>query len=197
MALNPFLNPQAEDFVTIAGVSSPGVIPPGGISGAKRTYKYDVKTGKGTAGSTTTFVGKPPSPFTIKFVFWEEAQFDAWIAFLPLLKYDPTKKGKAAQAYDVFHPVLAELDIKSVVTTDIAGREHDGAGLYTVAVEFLEYAQASKASVVSTPKGSKSAPAERTGTTVAGEPPGEKPDDELKKLQKEADALAKQGQEAA
>jgi hypothetical protein len=189
--LNPIDFAEAWDIATCAGVDSPGVIPPGGISGAKRTYKYDVKTGKGTAGSTTTFVGKPPSPFTIKFEAWTPAHFSAWGSFLPLFKYNTVSK--VGQAFDIFHPSLADLDIKSVVVTDIGQWVSEGGGLWSRTIEFLEYFPASKKSIVSTPTGSKST----APTYVGGAPPGNTQDSQIAALQNQAASLTKQAQGAA
>lgn len=197
--LNPIVWGFAWAFVTIAGVDSPGVIPKGGISGADREYKYDTKAGKGTKGATSTFVAIEPAKFSIKFLLWDDGtlgtgrnHFEEWDAFVPLLKYDPTKK--AAQAFTIFHPGLASIDINSVVTTKLGMPVDEGEGLWSVTVEFLEYFPASKTSVVSTPKGAK-----WVDTTPGGKgtPPGTTPDPAIEAAQKQIDELSKQAQAAA
>jgi hypothetical protein len=187
-AVNPIDNPQAWDFVTIASIDSPGVCE---VGECKRKHDYDVKKGKGTSGATTTFTGKPPATFSIKFKLWTPAHFTAWDAFRPLLKYDPTKK--AAQAFDIYHPALADVDVKSVITESIGSIVHEGGQLYSLTVEFMEYFPASKTSAVSTPSGSQS----NGPTYVGGAPPGNNPDNQIANLQNQAGALAKQAQQAA
>lgn len=148
-AVNPLDNPEAWDSVQISGQPSPGLCK---LSGFRRNFEWDVKKGKGTIGGTVTFVGRPPAKGSITFKLWTPAHFAQWDLFRPLLKYDPTKK--AVQAVDLYHPSLADVDMNSFVTENVGAIEHDGNGLYTIAVDFLEYFPPPKASAVSTPSGS-------------------------------------------
>jgi hypothetical protein len=188
--LDPISNPSFWDVVTIAGVDSPGLCV---VSKAPRAHKYDVKTGKGTKGSTTTFVGLPPADFSIKFMLWLVEHFQAWGDFRPLLRYDPTKK-KGQQAVDIFYPSLADLSIFSVVTTEIGSIVHEGKQLYSIEVSFLEYLPASKTSAVSTPAGSQW----YAGPGADGKPkPGAQPDPAIAEAQKQVNDLANQAQGAS
>lgn len=150
-SLNPIENPEAWDVITIGGTESPGICT---LSGFKRGSEFDVKKGKGSLGATVTFVQRPPIEGSIKFSLWEPAHFDAWTSFRALLKYDPTKK--KISALDIFHPALAEIELKSVVCTSIGATEHEGKQLYSITCEFLEYSPPPKKSAVGTPAGSKS-----------------------------------------
>ena len=190
-ALNRIEHHQAWNVVTIAGVDSPGwaLVPK-----APRKYKYDVKEGKGTKGASVTFTNQPPAEFSITFYLWLPTHWVQWDLFRPLLKYDPTKKNM--QAYDIYYPSLADVDITSVVTTDIGSVTPVGDpkdGYDSIEVSYLEYLPASKTSAVSSPSGSKAAP---PGWTEAGKTPGNQPDPAIEAAQKEAAALAKQAQEA-
>lgn len=162
-AIDPFSNPQAWDSVRVGQTSSPGIALVGEV---KRKHEWDVKKGKGTFGSTTTFVGRPPANASVEFLLWLPSHFTAWDTFRALLKYDPTKK--AVQAVDVYHPAWADVDFKSVVTESIGSIVHKGKGLYSITVDFLEYYPAPKRSAVSTPTTSQS--------TQAGTTPGKTPD---------------------
>lgn len=152
-SLDPINNPQSYDVVFIGGVASPGVIPPGGLSGFKRAHEWDVKKGKGAHGATITYVQRPPAKGSIKFLLWSPEQFVQWGTFRPQFKYDPTKKNP--QAVDIFHPALADIDIKSVVCEGIGALENDGTGLWSITVELLEYFPPPKKSGVGTPSQSK------------------------------------------
>ena len=147
--LSPLSNPQSWDVIQVGQQTSPGLCT---LSGFKRANEWDVKKGKGTIGGTVTYVARPPAKGTITFQLWTEQHFTQWLAFLPLLKYDPTKK--AVQAIDLYHPTLTMIDMTSFVTENVGAIEHAGNGLYTVVVDFLEYAPPPKASAVSTPSGS-------------------------------------------
>lgn len=168
--IDPLANPRAWDVVRIGQVASPGVCEVGEF---KRAHEWDVKKGKGTFGSTTTFVGRPPAKGPVKFYLWDNGtlgtghnHFREWDAFRQLLKYDPTKK--SVQAVDIYHPSLADIDIRSVVTESVGNIIHEGKGLYSITVELLEYFPAPKRSAVSTPTQSQSTQA---GTTPGTPPP--------------------------
>jgi hypothetical protein len=163
-ALNPIQNPQSWDNFLIGQTLSPGIIPIGGIT-FKRKHEWDIKKGKGTTGGTVTFVGRPPAEGTIRIQLWSPQTFADWANFLPLLKYDPSKK--APQAVDIYHPALADVDINSVVIEEIGIVEHVGNQLYEVELSFIEYFPPPKASAVGTPTGSVTPP----GTTPGTPPP--------------------------
>jgi len=171
-AINPIDNPGAWDVVVIAGQQSPGICELGDV---KRAHEWDVKKGKGSLAATTTFVGRPPAKFTITFRLWQSDHFAAWDDFVLLLQYNPTKK--AVAAVDIYHPALAFAGIHSVVTESIGAPHHEGDGMYTIAIEFLEYFPAPKVSAVSTPT---------TSTTNSGDSggvPGTPPDPAVQKAQ--------------
>ncbi len=148
--LDPITNPQAWDVIIIAGQTSPGFCEVGEF---KRAHEWDVKKGKGVFGATTTFVGRPPAKGTIKFYLWRPSDFVAWDTFRKLLKYDPTKT--TVSAVDIFHPSLADIDVKSVVTESIGNIVHEGQQMYSISVELLEYFPPPKISAVATPSTSK------------------------------------------
>lgn len=143
-------NAQDLDVIAVSGVNSPGLVT---LSGFKRENKFDVKEGKGAFGSTTTYVGRPPAKGTLTFRAWTNDQFDAWNDFLPLFQYNPTKK--SVTAVEVYHPLLADLEIHSVVATSVSAWENDGTLLWTRTIELLEYFPAPKVNATSTPSGSQ------------------------------------------
>ena len=180
-ALNPIANPEAWDKVEIGLTESPGVCV---ISGAERKYGWDIKRGKGTLGGTLTFNEAPPVEFSIKFLLWEEEHFEDWATFRTLFKYDPTKK--ETTAVDIYHPSLADIDVKSVVCKKIGGIEHEGKQLYSITVDLIEYHPPPKKSAVSTPDTSKPN-ANQSGTNgTQPDPIADAQQAEIKKLLAEA-----------
>lgn len=149
-ALNPLENATDWDTVQIGLKTSPGICT---ISGAERKFGWDIKKGKGTLGGTLTFNESPPVEFSIEFELWEPSHFVEWDTFRTLFKYDPTKK--STTAIDIYHPSLADLDIKSVVCKSLGAIEHKGKQLYSVKVDLIEYHPPPKKSAVSTPDTSK------------------------------------------
>ena len=150
-AVNPIDNPQAWDSCVLAGNTTPGRCD---VKGFKRTNEYDVKAGKGTKGATETLKQQPPAKGTITFYAWRADQFAAWDLILPLIKYDPLKD-KSKQAFDIYHPALADIEMTSALPPENLGIwEHDGGQMYHRDIEFLEYTEAPNANISSTANGS-------------------------------------------
>ena len=181
---NPIDDPQSYDVVRIDGVENPGIIAPGGISGFKRPTEWDIKKGKGTKGGTATLSQLPPAKGSIKFLLWSAFHFEAWDQiYRKRFKYDSTKK--SVSAVDIYHPALATVDIHSVVTESISPPEHEGKGLWSITVEFIEYLPPPKKTATSTPTGS-------TSNTTGGNKSGKSDDPIADAQQAEIAALMKQ-----
>lgn len=179
--VTPLQFPQYWDKVIIAGVTSPGLAR---LKEWKRAHDWDVKKGKGTLGATLTFTQKPPAEGQIEFLLWDDGSmnygpyggdhFTAWDNFVPLLKYDPTKK--TADAVFIYHPSLDFLDIGSVVTTKIGNPVlvAEGEAYYSITVDFIE-------DYPTPAKNATSNPISPTGTVgpptnPGGNPPPDAPD---------------------
>jgi hypothetical protein len=172
-AVDPIANPEWWDVITIGDTVSPGLCEVGEFT---RRHEWDTKKGKGTFGSTITFTGRPPAKGSIKFFLWDNGtlgsgrnHFEEWDAFLPLLKYDPTKQ--SVQAVQIFHPSLDAIDVHQAVTESIGNVVNEGglgSGLYSITVEFLEFFPPPPVSAVSTPT--------RADTSTNPDTPGDPPD---------------------
>lgn len=115
-----------------------------------RPYKFDVKDSPGTQGAVITYRGSRPSKGKFKFSFWTAKQitdFDTNI--LPLFQIDGTKK--APKPIDVLQVLLASIDVFSVTTETLHGYEHEGQGLWSFSIDWLEYAPPKKKNVTTTP----------------------------------------------
>lgn len=161
-----YATPNAWDVVRVAGVICPGYCQ---IRGFERKWCWDKKTGKGAQGTTTTYTGKPAVTGEISFFLWTGLHFQQWESFRPLFKYDPTRKN--IQAVDVFHPSLADLEIKSLVCEEIAPIRHVGENLFVQLVKLCEYVPPPKAAAVSTPSGSNSGSGTGAGPGTGGAAP--------------------------
>jgi hypothetical protein len=131
---NPIDNEDLYNVVVLAGKPSPGVVK---LSGHDRELDWDVKTGPGTKGGTTTLKGEKPIEFTASFYLADRDDFDAWPDFQALV--ESTVSGAKPKGLDIYHPDLARNDIRSVVKRKIGGVAHDGKGGQTIVVTFLEY----------------------------------------------------------
>ena len=183
--MNPFFNEELFDKIVLAGVKSPGKCD---ISGAKRSEKWDVKEGDGQDGASTTRKGKEPSKFSVSFELYYDPfqgvdEYAEWTEFLKVLRRPVA--GKDAVALEIYHPDLAELDIKSVVVTSIGGKKHSGKGSATVTVEFLEYSPP-KPKPAKGAKGGKSSKGGKTSGDAAKSDPNAAAKEQLANLLAEA-----------
>lgn len=149
--LNPIAFASDWMFVVIAGTVSPGVIAPDGIHGFERETGWDKKKGKGTQGATLTLTTYPPAEGSIDFQLWLPEHFTQWKAFRSLLKYTTAKATPtAADALNIYHPSLADINLSQVVTAKVSPAMHKGRGLYIISVDFIEWLPPPAISVVST-----------------------------------------------
>lgn len=177
-------NPEAWTVLKAQGTTSPGRILAGGVSGFEREEKWDVKSGKGTTGATTTHVALEPSKGSITFSLPDVASIAAWAGYLALFRFD-TSKGKGT-AVRVYHPALASVQppITDVVMTKHTPVLYDDKGCGKVTIELLEYF-AAKSTGATTAAGSK-------GYTTGNKSTGTQEDPAIAKLRAQAAALQKQ-----
>lgn len=145
---NPIDDPELYDHIELGDVESPGIVT---LSGHDRKTGWDIKKGSKQKGATTTQTCDEPCEFTASFKLTDEDDFNDWPAFLAVVL--ATVSGPTSKAVDIYHPDLAENDIKSVVKATVMGVVHDGMGGQTRAIKFLEYKPPRKAG--GTPNGSK------------------------------------------
>jgi hypothetical protein len=149
-------NPELYTSVVLAGVRSPGVVT---LSGHDRKIGWDIKKAAGQSGASTERTSEDPIEFTASFYLVQDHaigvdDFAAWPEFRKLIR--STIAGATPKALDIYHPDLAENDIKSVVLANFLGVVRDGKGGETRGVKFLEYRPAKPKK--GSPSGSKSKP---------------------------------------
>lgn len=149
-SIDPISNPTAYDTVVIGGLVTPGIAVVGAPSSS---YKWDVKSGPGTSGGTTTYQGNPPRSFTIEITIWEQGHFRVLDELRAMIA--PMEKGIEPPAFDIAHPSLAKVGISSIVCEDFPPESKSGKGLWKTTIKLIEYRPAKKRNVVSTPKSSK------------------------------------------
>lgn len=132
-------NEELYGVISLGGKTSPGKVT---LSGHDRKINWDVKAGRSLDGARMTLKDIPPVEFSASFYLMkDDAQgiddYADWDAFVPVIK--STIKGTTPKAIDIYHPDLAENDIKSVCEALIGGRTYDGKGGCTIVVKFQEY----------------------------------------------------------
>lgn len=133
-------NEDLYNVITLNGVSSPGVVT---LSGHDRKVVWDVQQGPFLNGAITRFKAVPPIEFSATFYLVKDIaqgldDFAAWPAFQKLI--DSTiANPRSPRALPIYHPDLAQNDIKSVVKAEVGGFVYDGKGGAHVTVKFQEY----------------------------------------------------------
>ncbi|AKT38251.1 hypothetical protein [Chondromyces crocatus] len=151
--LNPLRNPEAFDVWFLAGQVSPGLSE---VAGASSPRKWDERQGYGLSGATIVYTGDGLAQFAIKVFLWEDEHFEQWAAFKVLLKKAPS--GTRPKALDIYHPILEDLEISSVVVedrsqlTEVQGEP----GMFFVEVKFKQHRAPTPA--IGKPTGSQSKP---------------------------------------
>ncbi|MCC6557194.1 MAG: hypothetical protein IT372_29940 [Polyangiaceae bacterium] len=155
--LNPLRHPEAFDVFLLAGRKSPGL---SDIAGASNPRDWDVRKGYGLSGATVVYTGDGLAKFSIKIFLWEDEHFEEWAEFKVLVRKAP--RGTRPKALDIYHPILEDLEISSVVVEDrsqltpVQGED----GMFFVEVKFIQYRAPQPA--VGKPDGSQSKPTEPT-----------------------------------
>lgn len=134
-----------ESYIVLGGVRSPGVIPPGGITGHDREKNWQVQNAKGQHGASMTLDGDNPGQFQITFYLTDEepesgdpSDLALWDDFQKLIE-STTPKGGKPSALPIEHPDLARNHFTSVVEGMVGGCIHDGKGGRTYQVKFREF----------------------------------------------------------
>lgn len=148
--MNPLDNPKAYDSFLLAGTRSPGILRYGN---PKREEGWEIVTAKGAAGGETVNNGTKLAKFQFELFLWRAFHYREWEQFKLLFK-SSSKEGAQQQALDIYHPILAEIGVTSVVVAAWTPAVPQRGGGSIVQIEFLEYAP-SKAKDVGRPKGSK------------------------------------------
>jgi hypothetical protein len=151
------------DVATLGGRKLPGLVK---VDGAEVGRKWDVKTGPGIDGATTTDQGYEVAKPTLTLLLWTPEQWEAWQDIVPLLVPKPGKATKKPPtAVPVTHPALNGLGINNLLILSLsAPKPASPKGAFEVTIKTVQWLPSKKAPV-QTP-GSFNIP-----TTAAVEPP--------------------------
>jgi hypothetical protein len=155
--LDPVSNPQAFDFVTVAGQQSPGLLK--SIEGFSRDAEWQSKKGKGSEGAASTLIQLPPSKGSLIFELWTSQHFLQWATFSKLFILTVRPGASAdSQALAINHPFLVDVGVTAVLPVKLHLKRHLGKGRYVVRVDLLEWVPTPKESVVFTATFSNQSP---------------------------------------
>lgn len=148
--MNPYDNEDLYRSIVVGDQVSPGVVT---LSNHDRGHNWDIKTVKGTDGSSSSYVGSPVGQFKASFVLvidyqTGEDQFAQWDEFQAYLETLLT--GDKPAAVPIYHPDLARQHYTEVTLAGISGVTYDQNGVGHVSVDFIEYKPPKKKPVKST-----------------------------------------------
>lgn len=149
MSFQPLTQPV--DHITLAGQRSPGVAD---LTDTLSDSDIQERKGYGLGGAYAVYKGlKIAYPkVTIKLV--TSQHWDDWHAWRPLIARPPT--GRRPRALDIWHPILEDLGITSVLVKSYTQPTQTGDGEWSVVITFVEYRRPTRALV--TPDGSDTEP---------------------------------------
>lgn len=158
---SPWANPMLWDTLSLAGQDWVGRFE---ISGAERSYNWQIADGAGLQGAVETYRGRTPPAFSIKFWLYEvpfigpSDLYAPFLGFIAPLFYHPSTIAVAGQlqanavtqvqvrpndpnfALTIYHPSLLNLGITQVIVKSIGGigKESDD-GLYSCTIQLQEF----------------------------------------------------------
>lgn len=146
MSFNPLTQPI--DHFELAGQRSPGIAE---IADADGSAELQERRGYGLGGAYVVYKGQKLVHFKATIKLTTQDDWDAWHEFRALLQRPPV--GRRARALDIWHPILEDAGITSVLVEKLGQPVRDGDdGAWTVTVAFCEYRRPTRA--LSTPDGS-------------------------------------------
>lgn len=121
------------DYIILADQRSPGLAE---VVGAGSPRQWDERQGYGTTGARSIFKYKKLVRFSVKIKLYTAGDFALWDEWKESVLKIP-KRGKGQ--LDIWHPLLEELDIKSVGVEDVSQAEQTDDGEWTYTIKFLEH----------------------------------------------------------
>lgn len=136
MAFDPFLTPV--DYFKLGGLKSPGHAR---IVGAAARRKFDIRSAYGSSSSVAGWLDL--AEFKAEIDLYTDVDWYDWDIWkkAALREIKANRRNKASDfATDIWHPWLADLDIKAVIVKSVSQPEEvNETGVYRVTIEFIEY----------------------------------------------------------
>lgn len=137
MGWDPITDPC--DYILLAGKRSPGLAE---VRGASSPRAWDEREGFGLSGSFSVFKGRRLAHFSVILTLTTPDDWEAWREWKPIVDKLPTRRGGAGKdtgTLDIWHPLLADLDIKAVAVAEVMQAEQVDDGVWSIEIKFLEF----------------------------------------------------------
>jgi len=132
VTFNPINEPV--DYVLLANRRSPGIAEIGNVASPRM---WDERRGYALSGARVVYrgIGLARPLLTLRLFTTED--FDAWHEWRELVQRAPV--GTRARAQDIWHPILEDLGIVSVVVEDVLQPKQVADGEWNIDIKFIEY----------------------------------------------------------
>lgn len=121
------------DFIVLAGQRSPGIAT---IENAEALRRLHERRAFGVAGATVIDQGGQLAHPVVRLEFTTPEQLDEWDTWKALLVRPASR---STQGMDIEHPILADLEIRSVLLEGRSQLTPDETGGISVVIKFCEY----------------------------------------------------------
>lgn len=132
MAWEPITQPC--DYIKLAGQNSPGYAD---VFGAYDERDFAVRQPPFSTGAVILFKRRKLAEFSVRIRLYTLEEHAAFTAWRPIIDTKPDNRTKA-KALDIWHPLLAQLDIKSVVVKSVSQLDQTADGEWSISIAFLE-----------------------------------------------------------
>jgi hypothetical protein len=132
VSFNPISSPV--DYILLANRRSPGIAT---LSNVNSPRMWDERRGFALSGARVVFrgIGLARPICTLRLV--NDADFDAWHEWRELVQRPPI--GERGRAQDIWHPILEDLGIVSVVVEDVTQPRQVEDGVWDIDIKFIEF----------------------------------------------------------
>ncbi len=132
MSFDPLAAPI--DYALVAGKRTPGIAE---IHGASSPRKWDERKGYGLSGATVVFRGVGLAKPTMVLRLYTAEDWAAWHEFAPIVARPPS--GQRPRSLEIWHPILEDLGVRSVVVQDVSQPEQTTDGEWTITIKLIEF----------------------------------------------------------
>ncbi len=132
MTFNPLDEPI--DHIVLAGRSSPGIAV---ITNADSLRRWDERRGYALSGARVVFRGIGLAKPIVTLRLFTTADFRDWHNWRDVVQRPPV--GERARAKDIWHPMLEDLGIVSVVVSNVLQPKQVADGEWNIDIKFIEF----------------------------------------------------------
>ena len=145
MTFNPISEPV--DHILLAGRRSPGLAT---IRGAGIAARWDERRLYAAGGAFVVYRGQKLSKFTVTLRLYTEQDWSDWHEWRPLVQRPPPPEPRGPgsdlaillhrpRAKDIWHPILEDLEIRSVVIEAVLQPQQTADGEWSIEIKMIEY----------------------------------------------------------